>query len=154
MRAGQSSRRRRFTRRSPTGWRLRLACAGRTSSSVWSRSNVKTGRLAMESHNTCELLANAVARARTMLFDVEVHVVGVEGVCARTQNRREPAASRRPYRAEVGRFVRAGLPVDEDTPFVGERDRHEVDRQSLGVSAGPGPGDAVLRAASIAGTGL
>jgi hypothetical protein len=89
-----------------------------------------------------------------VLFDVEVHVVGVEGVCARTQNRREPAASRRPYRAEVQRFVRAGLPVDEDTPFVGERDRHEVDRQSLGVSAGPGPGDAVLRAAIIAGTGL
>ena len=52
------------------------------------------------------------------------------------------------------RFVRAGLPVDEDTPFVGERDRHEVDRQSLGVSADLGPGDAVLRAAIIAGTGL
>ena len=89
-----------------------------------------------------------------MLFDVEMHVVGVERVCARTQNRREPAASRRPYRAEVGRFVRAGLPLDEDTPLVRERDRHEVDRQSLGVGADLGPGDAVLRPAIIAGAGF
>lgn len=44
------------------------------------RSNVKIGHLAMELRNTRELLANAIARARTMLLDVEVHVVGVKRV--------------------------------------------------------------------------
>ena len=38
--------------------------------------------------------------------------------------------------------------------MVGERDRLEVDRQSLGVGADLGPGDVVLRAAIIARTGL
>ena len=66
-----------------------------------------------------------------MLLDVEVHVVGVKRVRAGTEDGGEPPASRRPYRAKVGRFVRASLPLNEDTPFVGERDRHEVDRQSL-----------------------
>ena len=89
-----------------------------------------------------------------MLFNVEVHVVGVERVGAWTQNRREPAAGRRPYRAEVGRFVRARLPLDEDSPLVRERDRDEIDRQSFGVSADPCARDAVLSAAIIAGTGL
>jgi Tautomerase enzyme len=56
------------------------ACAGKTSSCSWSRSNVKTGRLAMESRNTLELLANAIASARSVGFDVEVHVVGVKRV--------------------------------------------------------------------------
>jgi hypothetical protein len=32
-----------------------------------------------------------------MLFDVEVHVGGVERVGARTQDGREPAASHRPH---------------------------------------------------------
>jgi hypothetical protein len=125
-----------------------------TSSSSWSRSSGKTGRLATESRNTRELLANAIASAGAVRLDVHVHVVGVIGVRARTQNRREPAASGRSYGPEVRRFVCASLPFNEDPPLVGERDRHEVDRQSFGVRADPGPGDAVLGAAIITGTGF
>jgi hypothetical protein len=89
-----------------------------------------------------------------MQLDVQVYVVGVEGVRAWPQNRREPAAGRGPYRAEVGSFLRARLPLDEDPALVRERDRREIDRQPLGVSADLGPGDAVLGAAVIAGTGV
>ena len=89
-----------------------------------------------------------------MLLDIEMHVVGVEGVGAGTQNGREPAAGGCPYSAEVGRFVRAGLPLDEDAPLVGERDGNEIDRQPFGVSADLGAGDAVLGPACLAGTGF
>ena len=89
-----------------------------------------------------------------MQLDVEVYVVGVEGVRAWPQNRREPATGRRSYRVEVGRFLRARLPLDENPPLVRERDRHEIHRQSMAMSADLGPGHAVLSAAIIARTSM
>ena len=89
-----------------------------------------------------------------MLFDVEVHIVGVERVGARTQDGREPAASGRPYGADKGRFVRACLPLDQDPTLVRERDRNEIDRQPMAMGADLGAGDAVLGPAGIAGSGF
>ena len=89
-----------------------------------------------------------------MLFDIKMHVVGVERVGAGTENGREPAAGGRPDRAEVRRFVRGGLSLNEDAPLVGERDGNEIDGQAFGVSADLGAGDAVLSAAIIAGPGF
>ena len=114
----------------------------------------RTGRSATASRNTPDIRANAIAPARAVPGDIEMHVGGVEGVRARTQNRREPAAGRRPYRAEVGRFVRARPPLDRNAPLVRERDRNEIDRQSLRVSADLAPSHAILGPASIARTGL
>jgi hypothetical protein len=110
--------------------------------------------LAMGLHSTRELLANAIAPARAMLSDVEVQVVGVKRVGARTQDGREPAASRRPHGAEIGGFVRAGLPLDQDPTVVRERDRNEIDRQPTAMGANLRAGDAVLRPAGVAGSGF
>jgi hypothetical protein len=88
-----------------------------------------------------------------MRFSVEVHVVGVKGVGAGSQNGREPAARCPPYGAKKGRFVRPTLPLDKDSSLVGKRDLHEVDGKTLGVRADLGSGYAVFCSAIIAGAG-
>ena len=59
----RSSRRKRSTRRSPTGLAAGSGCGARTSSSASSRSRRRTGRSAMGLRNTPELLANAIGAA-------------------------------------------------------------------------------------------
>ena len=132
----------------------KLGLRRRTSSSASSRSRRRTGRSAMGLRNTPELLANAIGAARAVAFDVEMHVVGVEGVGARPENGGEPAASRGAYRPEIGGFVGARRLLDEEAPLVRERNRSEVHRQSFGVGADPGARDSVLGPAIIAGAGF
>ena len=89
-----------------------------------------------------------------MPLDIEVHVAGVEGVGAGPENRREPAASRRPHGAKIRGFVRARLPLDEEAPLIREGDRHEVHRQPMAMGADLGACDAVLGPAIVARAGF
>ena len=73
---------------------------------------------------------------------------------ARTQDGREPPASGRPHSSEVGRFIRARLPLDQNPPLVREGDRNEIHRQPLGVGADLCARDPVLGPALIAGPGF
>jgi hypothetical protein len=63
-----------------------------------------------------------------MALNVQMHIIGMEGVGARAEHGFEPAARRHVNRPEIERFVGARLMCDQNAPLVVKFDRDEVRR--------------------------
>ena len=89
-----------------------------------------------------------------MALGVDVHMVDVKRIGARSEHRRKPTASRRPRRPDIRRFSRAVLMFPRGAPLVRKPHRQEIYRDPFGVGADLAARKVIPITTLIAGTGL